>query len=230
MALPVLDRRAPSDWKHYERYPVAALAKPPTGVPVAIAVNWYESFDSPEKLSNRWWIGRGPLGAIRGGHCVAIPSSTSRDDRAWYRFYDQGTEGACVGFGSSRVMTHLNSKRYDARWLYHEAQKIDEWPGEDYEGTSLRAAMDVLRTAGHKLVRSGREYEPSAQEGISANRWARNVDETLATLNNAFYKKMGAVPILNSWGTAYPHKVWMPLETLERLIQEDGEVALISDR
>ena len=40
----------------------------------------------------------------------------------------------------------------------------------------------------------------------------------------------GAVRILNSWGRGYPHRVWMPDETLQRLIDEDGEVALITDR
>ena len=39
-----------------------------------------------------------------------------------------------------------------------------------------------------------------------------------------------AVRILNSWGRGYPHRVWMPDETLQRLIDEDGEVALITDR
>ena len=40
----------------------------------------------------------------------------------------------------------------------------------------------------------------------------------------------GAVRILNSWGRGYPHRVWMPNETLQRLIDEDGEVALVTDR
>jgi hypothetical protein len=48
------------------------------------------------------------------------------------------------------MMSLLNRKRYDAGWLYHEAQRIDEWPGEDYDGTSVRAGMDVLRTEGHR--------------------------------------------------------------------------------
>ena len=29
-----------------------------------------------------------------------------------------GPEGACVGFGCSRMMSLLNRKRYDARWLW----------------------------------------------------------------------------------------------------------------
>lgn len=38
-----------------------------------------------------------------------------------------------------------------------------------------------------------------------------------------------AVRIKNSWGRDYP-LVWMPYETLQRLINEDGEVAIVTDR
>lgn len=38
-----------------------------------------------------------------------------------------------------------------------------------------------------------------------------------------------AVRIKNSWGDSYP-LVWMPYTTLQRLISEDGEIALVTDR
>jgi hypothetical protein len=38
-----------------------------------------------------------------------------------------------------------------------------------------------------------------------------------------------AVKIKNSWGAEYP-LVWMPYETLDRLINEHGEVAIVTDR
>ena len=55
---------------------------------------------------------------------------------------DQGRQAACVGFG----MAHeLNSRPAEssvdtplARKIYHEAQKIDPWPGGDYPGASPR--------------------------------------------------------------------------------------------
>lgn len=60
---------------------------------------------------------------------------------------DQGTEGACVGFGTTGVINaepqvHAFDNEY-ARWLYYEARRNDEWDGEDYEGTSLRAGARV---------------------------------------------------------------------------------------
>jgi hypothetical protein len=49
-------------------------------------------------------------------------------------------------------------------------------------------------------------------------------------LQNGKANRLGAVPVLNSWGTNYPHRVWMPDDVLARLIKEDGEVAIPTDR
>jgi hypothetical protein len=240
-----LGRRAPTDDKHILRFPLGALpeAEQPTGVPVAIGVNWYSDFDRPVGDGVRWWIGRNvnALGSIRGGHCVCL-RSVQKDAESWWAFYDQGREGACVGFGCSRLMSLLNRKRYYARWLWDHSKMIDEWgdtnPGDDH-GTSVRAAMDVLRNMGHVRWAAGFQYDDVAKrdaraaqqaEGISANRWATSVDEVLRILDYPLATKLGAVPILNSWGKSYPRTTWMPGETLQRLLDEDGEIALITDR
>ena len=64
---------------------------------------------------------------------------------------DQGTEGACTGFGLAALINFVQWKgnRYQSdglktvspRMLYHMARMYDEWPGEDYEGSSCRGAM-----------------------------------------------------------------------------------------
>jgi hypothetical protein len=69
-----------------------------------------------------------------------------------------------------------------------------------------------------------------AGEGITVYRWARTVAEVHGVLKSPANDRLGAVRILNSWGHSYPHRVWMPDETLQRLIDEDGEVALVTDR
>jgi hypothetical protein len=236
-----LGRRTPADWEHLEKWPLAALPaeEQPRGVPVVLGVNWYTAFDAPVKIGSRWWVGRGSLGSIRGGHCICVPSPAQLDLYTWWDFYDQGHEGACVGFGSSRAMSLLNRRRYDARWLWDRAKAQDDWPdtnpGDD-EGTSVRAAMDVLRGWGH--VRWQHQYEgrtwqqradepPRLADGIAANRWAATTDEVIAALGAYRYD---ACPFLNSWGRGYPHKTWMPWETLQRLLTEDGEAALVTDR
>lgn len=53
-------------------------------LPVSIGVNWYSNFDSPSlKSYNEYWIGKGDLGRIRGGHCVAVFGAD--DDREAFK-------------------------------------------------------------------------------------------------------------------------------------------------
>ncbi len=62
---------------------------------------------------------------------------------------DQGSEGACTGFGLASVAHFLlRSRRVVAdrifvspRMLYEMAKRYDEWPGETYSGSTARAAM-----------------------------------------------------------------------------------------
>lgn len=62
---------------------------------------------------------------------------------------DQGSEGACTGFGLATVANYLLLRRrvvpdaapVSPRMLYELARRYDEWPGEDYAGSSARGAM-----------------------------------------------------------------------------------------
>lgn len=227
-----LGRRAPSDWKHLERYQLSALPKEeqPTCVPVAIGVNWYEDFDVPELIGGQWWVARdGIKGGIRGGHCVCL-KSVQHDPTAWWDFYNQILEGKCVGEGCSRMMSLVNRVRYDATWLWHRARLTDEWSDNDdlsdgEQGTSVRAALEILRTEGHKRARQ--HAEVNVRDGIAAYRWTTSADEVLNALG---LEEVYAVPFLNSWGRDYPHTVWMTSDVLQRLLNEDGEAAIITDR
>lgn len=71
---------------------------------------------------------------------------------------DQGSEGACVGFGwmgeflSQPVAPNpqpgkFATQRY-ANDVYQTAKKIDEFPGENYDGTSVLAGAKVMRSRG----------------------------------------------------------------------------------
>lgn len=67
---------------------------------------------------------------------------------------DQGREGACVGFTmahelAGRPVSVAGVTAADATRIYKAAQKIDPWPGENYEGTSTLAGMKVLESEGH---------------------------------------------------------------------------------
>jgi len=227
-----LGRRKPTTDEHIRKHPLLLSNAPSKPVPVATGTNWYTNFDTPvQDKDGKWWVGRGNLGTIRGGHCVCMPHRIKLDLKAWYAYYNQLKEGACVGMGCSRMMSLLNRKRYDAFWLWNEAKKIDEWSDTnagDNNGTSVRAAMDVLRMQGH--VKRTKTRIAKIGEGIEANKWATNIDDLFSVLQNDTYKKLGAIPFLNSWGETYPQVVWMPCETWDRLIKEDGEMTLIVDR
>ncbi|MDX2646227.1 hypothetical protein PV341_22210 [Streptomyces sp. PA03-1a] len=230
-----LGRRTPGDFRHVQRYPYAAVA--PAAVPTV------------ERQ---------------------LPLPRYRD------LYDQGREGACVGFSSSWMMSILNRRRYEAHWLWDRAKETDEWPDTkpgDNNGTSVRAAMDVLRTQGHRRLVRGAGGPVSLAEGILENRWATGTDEirscvangTPAVLGCNWYAnfdtpesrgrqghwigsgplgrvrgghaicvygasdRLQAVRLVNSWGDRYP-LVWLPYGVLQRLIDEDGEAALVTDR
>jgi hypothetical protein len=59
---------------------------------------------------------------------------------------NQGTEGACTGFGLAGAINLLNARRNNKvsvspRMLYEMARKFDEWEGEEYSGSSCRGAI-----------------------------------------------------------------------------------------
>lgn len=63
---------------------------------------------------------------------------------------DQGAEGACVGFACAGLVAAEPSDRrgvndsYARNW-YRRAQRLDQWPGETYSGTSVLAGCLVGR-------------------------------------------------------------------------------------
>lgn len=92
--------------------------------------------------------------------------------------YDQGIEGACVGFAWSWAMSILNRRFYAARKLYVEAQYIDPWTDTPPEaGTSVYSGAQVLLTQGHWRFARGLTFPLAAAEGIQGFRLAMTVDE-----------------------------------------------------
>lgn len=73
---------------------------------------------------------------------------------------DQGQEGACTGFGLACVANYLLWLRHlsqgdkgtfhavSARMFYELARRYDEWPGDDYEGSSCRGALKAWHKHG----------------------------------------------------------------------------------
>jgi len=232
-----LGRIAPSDDEHIRRYPLLLSFAPAEPMPTVSGINWYDRMFDPVKLSDgRYWIGvdeRGrelsDLGRIAGGHAIASRPPGMRDIAAWHDFYVQ-PDGSCTGYSGCRAKTWIDRIRYDAHWLYEQAQLADEWPETPpEEGSSVRAAFDVMREQGLRRVYRGKTYPPDVANGIAANRWMRTVDEMLDVLGSATLRRIGAVPFNNTWD-GWPREVFVPLALMQRLLDENGECTTFTDR
>lgn len=241
-----LGRLIPQNWEHVLKYPLRALK-----------IEWVEHVEKSYFCGN------------------------------WMRaFYNQGREGACVGYSSCLMMTLLNRipgrQKWNGREVYsgaavwNKAKEIDgfDWtnPG-DNNGTTVDAGMQVLRKYGTRQVIDHCEMDWDLLDGIKEYRWATSVDEIRQGIEVApvvlgvnWYSdfdvpekkygvwwigrdknrigairgghaiccvgasdKKGAFRLCNSWGMKYPI-VWIPYETVDRLLKEDGEAGLVTDR
>lgn len=84
---------------------------------------------------------------------AASPDLMSKDFRSftWNLkvWLNQGQEGACTGFSTTHDLAALpkvfkEANNLFAQLLYEAARRHDEWPGEDYEGSSLLGTMKAL--------------------------------------------------------------------------------------
>lgn len=244
-----LDRLISQRTDHLEKFPLTSGTMPRKPSPVVSGTNWYSALDTPTKMKIygrwRWVVGGGHLGHVRGGHATCLRPWDTRDALGWWSYYNQGVEGRCVEFAVLRALSLFNRQRYDisSRWHYHTAQRMDEWAGgsypgavPQYEGTSVRAGLEVVRQFGAIKSRwRGRPIAPevaparvSPGEGIAVYRWARSWDDVRAVLGVPGY--LPGVPLLNSWGKGYPREVILLDAAGERLLREDGEMGVVTDR
>jgi hypothetical protein len=167
---------------------------------------------------------------------------------------DQGREGACVGFAWTHELAArpvvLSVSQHTARALYHEAQKVDEWPGEDYEGTSVLAAAKVLTEQGRireyrwafglEDLKLAVGYKGPAVIGVYWYQGMDDVDDEgfihatgmirggHAIMVNSVSLRRGAFGVLNSWGPGWGQngRAWISFEDMDKLLHEDGEAAI----
>lgn len=84
---------------------------------------------------------------------------------------DQGSEGACVGFSRAHDLAASPSpikgmSDAKANEIYKLAQTLDEWPGENYSGTSVLAGVKAAQQLGC----------------IGEYRWAFGIDDVLGAI------------------------------------------------
>lgn len=114
----------------------------------------------------------------------AFPIRTLVEDkklksRVWAcdEFYDQGREGACVGYSWSHELAARPIVKRDplmALKIYTRARQLDSWPGEDYSGTSVLAGAKAVQELKNK---KGESVMPEY-------RWAFSLEDFLLALGN----------------------------------------------
>jgi hypothetical protein len=117
-----------------------------------------------------------------------IPLESELDHSNSEMVLDQGQEGACTGFGLAAVINLLKYRRGEEvkvspRMLYEMARKHDEWPGEDYSGSSCRGAIKGWKNMG---VCSEEIWPYSANE--SSGLTIAKAREARSTILGAYYR------------------------------------------
>lgn len=172
------------------------------------------------------------------------------------KYLNQGREGACVGFSLAheiiaRPQENLGvDANYARNRIYKEAQKHDEWPGEDYEGTSVLAGLKVINGLGwirsyHWALNTNEALQGLAYAGpgIAGLNWYEGM---MRPDSNGFIKPTGSivgghailvrgislrggyVKLANSWGKSWglDGDCLLTFDDFNRLLQEDGEFAI----
>lgn len=103
--------------------------------------------------------------------------------KTWWRrgVFDQRSESSCTAQAAAGVVTSSPFRRNLARTnltsyddaaerfeLYREAQKLDPWPGESYDGSSTDAPYQVMRARGQ----------------IREFRWCFGIDDVKRTISH----------------------------------------------
>lgn len=171
-----------------------------------------------------------------------------RDDAA---FLDQGEQPHCVGYAWAHwLINYPLSQFIYPSGIYRVAQHLDEWDGQDYEGTSVRAGAKVLQELGFiSEYRWAWSLEPLVDTLLEVGPvvigvdWHADmmepdrsgflhasgaVDGGHAVLLNGVDTKARKLRVKNSWSRAWGNdgRAWLSFEDMARLLKRDGEVCL----
>jgi hypothetical protein len=185
----------------------------------------------------------------------------SKIRRQWGVYLDQGVEGACTGFGTAKALLQTPRRRKDvtndfARTIYTVARREDEWPGENYDGSSVLGAMRAAQSMGfikeYYWARTLKEIQHAVGSERGSIVFGCNWYEDMANVDNKGFLRVSgqivgghaiciggidlerkAFVMNNSWGKywggngAPPGSAFIRFEDVDRLLHEQGEAALM---
>lgn len=134
-----------------------------------MSVNSFGRLPAPPDARDLRFTMRAAMPVIKA---VAPPTPRKRAYRDG-PLLDQGNYPHCVGYSARGFLdaAPLMTKGGEtATAIYHGAQKLDEWAGENYDGTSVRGAMKYLSERGH----------------IKSYVWGQSIDEAIAWMNGGY--------------------------------------------
>lgn len=171
---------------------------------------------------------------------------------------DQGYEGACTGFAFAHDLACrpgvIPAPEWLARSIYYRARHLDEWEGENYEGSSVLGAVKAVSELGvygeyrwafsvEELARAVGYVGPAVlgvnwYEGMNRPKkhGAISVSGKLlgghAILCRGFHNGTGLFRLSNSWGTqwGFGGDCFLPWESMRHLIDEGAEVCVPAAR
>ena len=184
-----------------------------------------------------------------------VPSA--RTYRYWNAngaWFDQGATSSCVGHAWAHWLedgpTTQAGRFIDPMVLYREAQLVDEWEGEGYEGTSVRAGCKAAQARGFvatyhwantldDIIEALLDVGPVVMgtnwhEGMMEADEAGFLQVSGAVVGGHAYKLDGVnltariVRGKNSWGRDWANRgfFYLTFEALDDLFSADGECCL----
>jgi C1A family cysteine protease len=163
---------------------------------------------------------------------------------------DQGEFPHCVAFAWKQFLQSspfCQGKNMNESFIYELAQKRDQWPGENYDGTSVRAGAKVLQSLGFiknylwaKNTDDMKKWILTSGPIVVGTAWYMDmffpnkdgyVTPTGALAGGHAYICVGysasrnAFRFINSWGTDWGQKgrFWIKEEHMTKLLSKWGE-------
>ncbi len=199
--------------------------------------------EAPEDRTSRLWWPHGWWGN-QGETSMCV-------EYAWQHWLADGPmyQGPEPGRGTEAIVLPVGT-------LYNRAQQLDEWEGEDYDGTSVRGAAKALQELGYiseyhwawdigTLVDAVLHLGPvviginwyndmfdyTQTDNPDPIRVSGNLAGGHAVIVNGVDKETGIARVKNSWGRDWGFHGFFNIafEDLMRLIDEDGEACIANE-